>query len=89
MGAPIVSTDKCVAAVEMIENGENGYIVESENPESAAERIDYLLNHEDLCQRIKKNNIQKSTEYTIETMSETYSRIINAFFEQQNHMGRV
>lgn len=82
MGTPIISTNKCVAAVEMIENGENGYIVESENPESAAECIDYLLKHEDLCQRIKRNNIQKAAEYTIETMSETYSRIINAFFDQ-------
>lgn len=86
MGTPIVSTDKCVAAVEMIENGENGYIVESENPRSAAERINFLLNNEYLCQRIKKNNIQKAKEYTIETMSETYSRIINAFLEQQKHM---
>lgn len=88
MGTPIISTDKCVAAVEMIENGKNGYIVESENPEAAAERIDFLLRHEDLCQRIKRNNIQKAAEYTIESMSETYSRIINAFFEQRKYRGK-
>ena len=68
--------------------GKNGYIVESENPEAAAERIDFLLRHEDLCQRIKRNNIQKAAEYTIESMSETYSRIINAFFEQWKYRGK-
>lgn len=82
MGTPVLSTNKCVAAVEMIKNGENGYIVESENPVEAAERIDYVLSNVDLCSKMKKNNIQKAKEYTIESMCKSYVKILNEFFER-------
>lgn len=35
-GVPVVTTDKCVAGLELIKNGENGYIVPTENKESLA-----------------------------------------------------
>lgn len=83
MGTPIVSTNKCVAAVEMIEDGVNGYIVESEDFGAAAERISYLLEHETLSREMRKNNVQKSKMYTIETMTDSYTDTINNFFK--NH----
>jgi len=79
MGTPIVSTNKCVAAIEMIENGVNGYIVEYDDYSLAANRINSLLYNEALCRQIRKNNVVKAKKYTIETMKEAYTRIINGF----------
>ena len=76
VGTPVVSTNKCVAAVEMISDGINGYIVENEDAAAAADRIDYLLENDVIRERMFKNNIQKAYGYTIETMVKRYVSII-------------
>ncbi len=68
-GLPIVTTDKCVAGLELIENDVNGYIVPTENPSALGEKIDYLLNNPDLCDRMAKENFNKMKSYNYENMA--------------------
>ena len=37
-GLPIITTNKCIAGLELIEDGKNGYIVETENVEELSDR---------------------------------------------------
>ena len=83
MGAPVISTDKCVAALEMVENGINGFVIENENYKQAADRIDFLLSNSDLRHKMQIDNIAKARQYTIEAMCMRYCEIINDFFESE------
>lgn len=56
-GLPIITTNKCIAGIELVKNNKNGYIVECEN------------NH-DLC--LKTNMILKSDSYEYGKMSLYY-----------------
>lgn len=42
-GLPVVSTNKCIAALELVSNGKNGYIIPAENDNAIAEVIDKVL----------------------------------------------
>src|SRR5699024_3120969 len=42
-GLPVVSSDQCIAGLEMISDGENGYIVPVDDPAALAEKIGCVL----------------------------------------------
>ncbi|WP_313130743.1 glycosyltransferase family 4 protein [Anaerocolumna sp.] len=67
-GLPVVTTDKCIAGVELIRNYENGFLIPSEDPEALAEKISEILEDADLRLKMANNNRNKIREYTIETM---------------------
>ncbi len=69
-GLPVVSTDRCVAAVELVKNGDNGFVVKAEDIDETYNAIDKLLSQEFDLYEIGKNNIKKIYEqYTIEQMA--------------------
>lgn len=71
---PIITTDTCIAGVEILESGINGYIVQRNNEEEIIDKIKYLIMDKDLNYSMKLNNLDKSRNYTIENMSNvTYS----------------
>lgn len=64
-GLPIVTTDKCVAGLELVENDVNGYIVAAEDAVALAEAIrKALVNHDSLGTESRK----KIQQYSIENM---------------------
>ncbi|MBE5851368.1 MAG: glycosyltransferase family 4 protein [Lachnospiraceae bacterium] len=69
-GIPIISSNKCYAALALIQNDINGYIVPMDNIKMFYEKVYYLLSNPLLCQKIGKNNIAKMKEYTLEKMAE-------------------
>ncbi|MGN8800408.1 glycosyltransferase family 4 protein [Candidatus Merdisoma sp. HCP28S3_D10] len=72
MGLPIISTDTCIAATEMVENGENGYIVRNEDASTAAEKMKYLLENPELCKKMGQESLKVANVYSLENMSEVY-----------------
>ncbi len=76
-GLPIISTNKCNAAVELIENNINGFIVDVEDINSLKEKIDLLLHNKKMCNLISKNNLEKIKEYTIENIAISHIEVIN------------
>ena len=75
-GLPIISTDRCVAAVELIENGKNGYVVPVEDREQTFRAIEIIFSEEDRGRKMGAHNIQKIAQhYTIEEMARTVAAI--------------
>lgn len=72
---PVVTTNKCVAGLELIENGENGYIVENENEKQLTGAIEKIINDENLRNNMSNNNVEKIKKYTIENMALEHKKI--------------
>ena len=75
-GLPVITTDKCVAGLELIKDGENGYIVPTENPDELAKRINELLSDDWLMEKMAKNNLQRIRKYTVENMAKAHASIL-------------
>ena len=72
---PVITTNKCVAGLELIENEKNGYIIPVEDYKSLAEKINKICNNPTLKEDMGKNNIEKMKKYTIENMALEYMKI--------------
>ena len=77
-GLPVITTDKCLAGLELIKQEENGYIVECENKKELLERTKQYFN---LTQN-KKEKIQIEIlniiqNYSIENMCHQHFDIFN------------
>ena len=42
-GLPVITTDKCIAGLELVEEGKNGYIVKSNDPSGLANAINHII----------------------------------------------
>ena len=76
-GIPIITTNKCLAGLELIADGENGYIVKSEDIDDLHEKMNELLQAKTLRTYMSINNIEKSKKYTIESMAIKTFQILN------------
>ena len=81
-GLPIISSDKCVAAIEFNNNFNNAIIVENENVEEFAKAINLLVENDDLKTELSKKSLLGIKEYTIENTVSDFVRVIS---EVLNH----
>lgn len=79
-GLPIITTEKCIAGLELIEDGVNGYIIPVNNHNILAETINELLYSENLINHIPKNNLMKIRNYTIKKMVDAH---LNVFMKNK------
>lgn len=65
---PVITTDRCIAGLELVENGKNGYIVPVNEPQSIDFSVMTILNNPQLHQSMKYNSLKKIRNYTFENM---------------------
>lgn len=65
-GLPVITTDQCVAGVEMIINGQNGYIIPANDPKACAAAIDKTLEDVENMKLMSKNNLSLIRKYSVE-----------------------
>lgn len=71
-GLPVITTNKCLAGVELIEHGENGYIISTNNVKDLSKYINCFFSKETNRVRFVKNSLKIIEEYTIEKMVEKH-----------------
>lgn len=74
-GLPVISTDRCIAALELIEPGENGFLVESENKVQMKEALLRLADSEELREKMSQGAIRRMERYTIENMAAEHMKV--------------
>lgn len=75
-GLPVVSTDKCIAALEMIENWKNGFVVPVDDAVELKNAIEYILKSPDVCQQMAKESLETVRKYyTIECMAREHLKV--------------
>lgn len=72
-GLPIITTDRCVAGLELVEDGVNGFIVPVEDHDSLSCRMNELLSMD--LQKMGAESLEKVRPYTIENMVTAHVKI--------------
>lgn len=73
-GLPVITTDKCNAGLELVDDGENGYLVPAEDYRSLADAIKVTA-PEDVRQRFAMRSLEKIRQYSLENMADEHIRI--------------
>lgn len=74
-GLPIITTDKCIAGLELVKNGENGYIVPVDNVEELTKAINSVLENGE-NRKMGELSLKIIKDYTIEKMVRTHVDIM-------------
>lgn len=72
-GLPVITTDRCVAGLDLVENGVNGYVVPVEDVQALADAMSRILG-EDL-QAMGWASLEKIRPYTLENMAKVHKEI--------------
>jgi len=71
---PVITTDMCNAGLELISQGENGYIICSDDVDSLAESVKDAFNSD--LEKMSENSLKKIKGYTIENMVKQHLKIL-------------
>ena len=72
-GLPVITTDRCVAGVELVEEGVSGYIVPVGDETALADKMNAIL-HQDLA-AFGRAALERVRPYTIENMAKVHADI--------------
>lgn len=75
-GLPVITTDRCVAGLELVKNGVNGYIVPVEDPDALADAIRRIFSQD--ADQMASAALEAVRPYTIENMAKVHMDILNA-----------
>ena len=75
-GLPTITTDRCVAGLELIEDGVNGYVVPVEDAAALSEKIKAVLASD--LETMGKAALEKVRPYTLENMAKTHAEIFES-----------
>lgn len=72
-GLPVITTDRCVAGLELIENGINGYVVPVDNQEALTQKIQAVLAGN--YRQMGAAALERIRPYTFENMAKAHVEI--------------
>lgn len=75
-GLPIISTNASVAGMELVTEGENGYIVPVDDATLTTERVKELLSDPEKIRKYGRKSLEKIRRYTIENMVDEHIKIL-------------
>lgn len=75
-GLPVITTDQCIAGLELIDNGKNGYIVPVDNVEILREKIQCVLENDTLASSMGKASLERIRPYTIENIASSHIAVL-------------
>ncbi|MFC7224171.1 glycosyltransferase family 4 protein [Halalkalicoccus sp. GCM10025322] len=74
---PVIATD--VGGIsDVVEDGENGYIVQQKQPDELSEKIELLSNDIDLRQKLSRRALETADDLDWQRCGETYAQIIRS-----------
>ena len=76
-GLPVVTTNRCLAGLTLVKNGENGYIVPVEDVKTTKEAIEKVFKGDNATEFGRKS-LEKIRGYTIEQMAVEHKEIFKA-----------
>lgn len=75
-GLPVVVSDHCIAGLELIKQGLNGFVFSLYDDNEMCKYIKEILENDDLRKRMKENTLKSIREYTIENMAKAQIDVV-------------
>ena len=82
-GLPVITTKRCVAGVELIKDGENGYIIDVDDTEALVNKVLTLRDNEELRRQMSLANINKMQTNTIDQIAKDHIQVLESFFKEK------
>lgn len=76
-GLPIITTERCIAGLEMVRQGVNGYICKVHNVEEMTEKILDILGNDHLQTKMSMMNLKQAHKYSIENMVMDHVKVLD------------
>ena len=77
-GLPVITTDRCIAGLVLVKDGENGHIIKSDDIEALKTAIEKTVMNDITLEKMSINSLAAIQEYTIENMAQKH----NDFFKE-------
>ena len=77
LGTPVVSVNCESGPSEIINNGENGLLVENHNPTALAEAMNRMFHDEQLYLRCKQNSRKSVEKYSVEQIEKQWQKLLS------------
>ena len=74
-GCPVIATNRCVAAVELITEGREGYLTEVGDDAGLREKMQKLLSDDALRAEMSANAVERISSYTYENLAAVHLKI--------------
>jgi len=82
-GMPVISTIKTGAAIDMINNGINGFILEKLTPEELALKMLFLIDRKNIVSEMGKSAKVKALEYTAHNGARIINDLLNGVLKKR------
>lgn len=82
-GLPVVTTDRCVAGLELVKDCENGFIVPVEDNKQLGEKMNIVLSNDNLCKNMSQKSLERIREYTLENMVERHIKVFKEIINKK------
>lgn len=76
-GLPIITTNRCGAGLELVNEDENGYIVPVDNIEDLAEKMNRIIGSDMLLEKMSSSSLEIIKRYTIENMVKRHMEVFS------------
>jgi glycosyltransferase involved in cell wall biosynthesis len=83
-GLPIITSRNCVAGVELIHDGINGYLFDSEDYLDLSNKIELILKDNNQAHSMSVNNLVKMKEYSFEKMAQILFSFVKEFYDAKS-----
>jgi glycosyltransferase involved in cell wall biosynthesis len=75
-GLPCISTNEG-GIPNIIDQEKTGFVIEKKNPQQIADKINYLINHQEVCKQMGENGYKKyQKEFTLNTFENRLKDIL-------------
>lgn len=81
-GIPVLAYDTAQGAKEIIENNENGFLIQNRNKDEMIEKIKEILSDKELSNRLGKRGREKSSRYTRENVEKDWKKFLEDIYDK-------
>lgn len=82
-GLPIITTDGCVAGLELVKNNDNGFIIPINNIDRISASVNELLNNNELKISMGQRSLEKISNYSIKNMAKVHMDIFKMVYKNR------
>jgi glycosyltransferase involved in cell wall biosynthesis len=76
-GIPVITTNRCIAGLELISNNVEGFIVEADNIQELSDKINFLVDNQEKRIEMGNNALIKIKNYTMENVVKKHIEVFN------------